>query len=63
MAGFTSPFGVLPLGPAALNPPRRLSARDWEDQRTIFEQLYVAEEKPLREVVEIMGRDHNFFAT
>ncbi|KAF4628581.1 hypothetical protein G7Y89_g9572 [Cudoniella acicularis] len=52
-----------PLRPAIRNSQRPSSAQDWEDQRTTFERLYVTENKALREVAEIMERDHGFLAT
>jgi hypothetical protein len=39
------------------------SAIDWDEHRTIIEQLYSTERKPLREVMEIMKLDYGLLAT
>jgi hypothetical protein len=50
-------------------PPRLMSgagdhsAKDWEKQRERFTQLYVTEDKTLRESMEIMERLYGFNAT
>jgi hypothetical protein len=41
-------------------PPSR---RDWEIHREYFTQLYQYEERPLKEVMEIMKDRHRFHAT
>lgn len=43
--------------------PRIYSESDWDAQRTLIKQLYDAENRPLKEVVEILGRTRGFFAT
>jgi hypothetical protein len=42
---------------------RDLSAQDWENQRPKIERLYSAEQKKLREVMQIMEKEYGFFAT
>lgn len=39
------------------------SAEDWECQRATFTRLYIAEDKTLKEVMEIMENEHGFRAT
>ncbi|APA11329.1 hypothetical protein SS1G_11575 [Sclerotinia sclerotiorum 1980 UF-70] len=39
------------------------SAEDWERQRATFTRLYTAEDKTLKEVMEIMENEHGFRAT
>ncbi|CAD6443809.1 9bfe5c77-07d6-4a65-91cb-700e6146b374 [Sclerotinia trifoliorum] len=39
------------------------SAEDWERQRATFTQLYIAEDKPLKEVMKLMEEKHRFRAT
>jgi hypothetical protein len=41
-------------------PPSR---RDWEARRELFTRLYQAEERPLKEVMEIMKDRYGFRAT
>jgi hypothetical protein len=54
---------------SALSPPitynlhRRLSVKDWEDQRATVQQLYSTENKTLQEVIEIMEKEYGFHAT
>lgn len=36
---------------------------DWEKHRALIIRLYSSENRTLREVNEIMERDHNFYAT
>jgi hypothetical protein len=40
-----------------------LSRQDWERHRDIFTQLYQVEERPLKEVMQIMRDRYNFHAT
>jgi hypothetical protein len=57
---------VLPTTPAAVRDagkPRIYSERDWDAQRALIKQLYDAENRPLKEVVDILGRTRGFFAT
>jgi Clr5 domain len=63
MENLTAPSGVPTREPPIYHSHRPLSAQDWEDQRQTFERLYVTERKKLREVMEIMERDHGFLAT
>ncbi|KAH0562057.1 hypothetical protein GP486_003241 [Trichoglossum hirsutum] len=49
-----------------LTPPKRrrqLSAQDWENQRSTFQQLYSKDDLPLDEVMRVMEREHGFRAT
>ncbi|KAH8816514.1 hypothetical protein F5884DRAFT_226365 [Xylogone sp. PMI_703] len=43
--------------------PRMYSEDDWEAQRSVIKQLYDVENRPLKEVVDILGRTRSFFAT
>ena len=36
---------------------------DWERHKATIEHLYLGKKKNLKELIEIMARDHNFFAT
>jgi hypothetical protein len=63
MGSFTAPSGMPAPGPPIHHSHRPSSAQSWEDQRPTFEQLYVTERRKLREVIEIMKRDHGFLAT
>lgn len=38
-------------------------AEDWAAHRPTITRLYAEEDRTLREVIEIMKRDHSFFAT
>jgi hypothetical protein len=49
--------------PVTRNSRSRLTAQDWESQRTTFERLYLTEHRGLQEVMEIMKRDYGFVAT
>ncbi|KAH8884088.1 hypothetical protein GQ53DRAFT_752404 [Thozetella sp. PMI_491] len=43
-------------------PKRRLRDTDWSLYEGKIKQLYVVEDKPLGEVMDIMSRDHGFRA-
>jgi hypothetical protein len=49
--------GVLP------RPNYPPSQRDWDAHRTLFTRLYQVEERPLKEVMEIMKDRYQFRAT
>lgn len=55
------------MSPSAKEPkPRQkswASASEWEKHRELISRLFWDENRPLREVVEIMSRDHGFNAT
>ncbi|KPM37279.1 hypothetical protein AK830_g9290 [Neonectria ditissima] len=44
-------------------PRKRIPSSEWEKKRPIITRLYQEEKKPLKEVMEILERDHNFTAT
>ncbi|KAH6975446.1 hypothetical protein BKA56DRAFT_89761 [Ilyonectria sp. MPI-CAGE-AT-0026] len=44
-------------------PRKRIPSQEWEKKRPIITRLYQEEKKPLKEVMEILERDHNFTAT
>lgn len=39
------------------------TAEDWDAQQSTIAKLYVDEGKTLRELMDIMKRDHSFYAT
>jgi hypothetical protein len=41
----------------------RYSAEEWEVQKANIEHLYLAENKPLKEVSQSLGDDYGFIAT
>jgi hypothetical protein len=41
----------------------RTSEEDWEHHRARIRQLYLDEDRPLKEVMAIMQREHGFKAT
>jgi hypothetical protein len=41
----------------------RTSEEDWEHHRARIRQLYLDEDRPLKEVIAIMQREHGFKAT
>lgn len=44
--------------------PRRWASReDWERHRPLITRLYIAEHRPLADVVDILRLEHDFFAT
>jgi hypothetical protein len=49
----------LPVRPGAAPPQRG----DWERHKQRIAQLYLEDNKPLREVAEIMNLEHDFNAT
>ncbi|KAK7946824.1 uncharacterized protein PG986_011145 [Apiospora aurea] len=49
--------------PHSLNHKAWASAQEWESHRETITRLFWDENRPLREVVEIMSRDHGFNAT
>lgn len=63
MQSFTSTPSVALHPPATRNPHGKPTNEDWEHHRAIFEQLYSAECRSLKEVKEFMERDYGFFAT
>ncbi|TEY54942.1 hypothetical protein BOTCAL_0235g00140 [Botryotinia calthae] len=54
---------VLPPKLAHRLAPSEHSAEEWESQRSILKQLYMTEDKPLKEVMETMKNEHGFRAT
>jgi hypothetical protein len=40
-----------------------VTAEDWEDHRALFTQLYITENRSLREVMRIMKENFGFAAT
>ncbi|KAK8877457.1 Clr5 domain-containing protein [Apiospora arundinis] len=58
---------MLPSGsktkPPSMSPKAWASAQEWESRRETITRLFWDENRPLREVVEIMSRDHGFNAT
>ncbi|KAK4212752.1 hypothetical protein QBC37DRAFT_424361 [Rhypophila decipiens] len=56
------------IGPARQLPSRKPRARQpgeaqWQKNKALIEKLYMKDDLPLPEVVQIMERDHNFSAT
>ncbi|KAK8037181.1 hypothetical protein PG991_000527 [Apiospora marii] len=49
--------------PPSLSQKAWASAQEWESHRETITRLFWDENRPLREVVEIMSRDHGFNAT
>ncbi|KAK8099089.1 Clr5 domain-containing protein [Apiospora kogelbergensis] len=49
--------------PPSMSPKAWASAQEWESHRETITRLFWDENRPLREVVEIMSRDHGFNAT
>lgn len=47
----------------APGPGRCPSRYDWSKHISTIKRLYIDEDKPLKEVMEIMQKDHNFIAT
>ncbi|TGO47402.1 hypothetical protein BCON_0279g00010 [Botryotinia convoluta] len=43
--------------------PKEHSTEEWERQRLTFTQLYITEDKPLKEVMKIMEKEYGFHAT
>lgn len=41
----------------------RLTDADWEPHEALIRQLYLEEDRPLRDVMAIMRREHTFKAT
>jgi hypothetical protein len=39
------------------------SEKDWNSQRSVIKELYLQQDKTLREVMAIMEREHHFKAT
>jgi hypothetical protein len=39
------------------------TSQEWEDQRSEITRLYLTENKPLKDIVEIMERKYSFCAT
>lgn len=44
-------------------PGRCPSRYDWSKHMSAIKRLYIDEDKPLKEVMEIMQKEHNFIAT
>ncbi|KAH7152933.1 hypothetical protein EDB81DRAFT_649202 [Dactylonectria macrodidyma] len=44
-------------------PRKRIPSQEWEKKRPIITRLYQEEKKSLKEVMDILERDHNFTAT
>lgn len=61
MAQPNSAFMRPPLFPPA-RPRRPTCTQDWEDKRARIEQLYSEEDRPLKEVMEVMLSE-DFMAT
>lgn len=57
-----STTGSVPIRarPSASNGPRR---NDWSRHMPTIKRLYIDEDNTLKEVMEIMERDHNFVAS
>jgi hypothetical protein len=51
---------IVPWKLNAVTRSRRIDAKDWERLRPRLEELYIKDDKTLKEVVEIMARDHSF---
>lgn len=47
----------------SLKPHKRIPTESWEAKRPIITKLYQEERKSLKEVMEILQRDHGFKAT
>ncbi|ROW07239.1 hypothetical protein VMCG_03752 [Cytospora schulzeri] len=47
----------------ATGPGRCPSRYDWSKHMSTIKRLYIDEDRPLKEVMEIMQKDHNFIAT
>lgn len=45
------------------NPGRCPSRYDWSKHMSAIKRLYIDEDRPLKEVMEIMQKEHNFIAT
>jgi len=63
MESVISPSSVAPYLPGTRDSRGKPTNEDWEHHRMIFEQLYSAECRPLKEVREVMERDYGFFGT
>lgn len=61
----SSPEADLLLGTSAKTPKagRTPSRYDWSKHRPTIKRLYIDEDKTLKEMLEIMQREHNFIAT
>jgi hypothetical protein len=44
-------------------PGRRIPSAEWEKKRPIITKLYQEEKRPLKEVMEVLEREHGFTAT
>lgn len=44
-------------------PGKRIPSSEWEKKRPIITRLYQEEKRPLKEVMEILQREHGFTAT
>ncbi|KAF3763830.1 hypothetical protein M406DRAFT_109056 [Cryphonectria parasitica EP155] len=64
-AGAATTAAALPARSAAkgVKTGRTPSRYDWSKYMTTIKRLYIDEDKTLREVLEIMEREHNFIAT
>lgn len=40
----------------------RYPPEEWEQQKPNIERLYVIEDRPLKEVIQVLKQDHNFVA-
>lgn len=47
----------------ALEPPKYPTAQEWDKIKPVFTKLYRTENRPLREVKDILERNHGFVAT
>jgi hypothetical protein len=45
---------------ADIRPYRRISAEEWEKQKPHISALYVDQDRPLEEVIEMMKANHGF---
>lgn len=57
---------LLPANPATMSMSStkwRISEEDWEAHRARIRELYLDEDRPLKEVMAIMKGEHDFKAT
>lgn len=63
MDQIVNPSVMFPPAAVTRGPRQPHSAKDWENHRAAFEQLYSLEHKNLHEVMKIMEQSHGFLAT
>lgn len=60
----TSSTNTFPVPIRMSSPVNRYpSSSDWGWYMPIIKQLYIDKDKTLKEVIEVMKREHHFFAT